>query len=118
MFSVRRPELWRTTTARLTLLYGLVFAAGVVALLGLIYWSAAGYLTHQMDLIVTGQARALQSVAAPRLAGDDQVHLMGQIAGRAPVDQPEQGDHAGGEHRAIDQRQAGGGGAPELRPSH
>lgn len=67
MFSVRRPELWRTTTARLTLLYGLVFAAGVVALLGLIYWSAAGYLTHQMDLIVTGQARALQSVAAPRL---------------------------------------------------
>ncbi len=60
---MRRSELWRTTTIRLTLVYGAVFAAGVVALLGLIYWSAAGYLTRQMDLIVLGQARAIQ--AAP-----------------------------------------------------
>jgi signal transduction histidine kinase len=58
-----RPELWRTTTFRLALLYGAVFAAGVVALLGLIYASVAVYLTHQMDEIVLGQARALQSAS-------------------------------------------------------
>src|ERR1700722_16899801 len=58
---MRRPELWRTTTFRLALLYGAVFAAGVVALLGLIYVSAAIYLTHQMDEIVVGQARALEA---------------------------------------------------------
>jgi signal transduction histidine kinase len=61
---MRRPELWRTTTFRLALLYGAVFAAGVVALLGLIYVSAAIYLTHQMDEIVIGQAQALE-VASP-----------------------------------------------------
>ena len=60
---MRRPELWRTTTFRLTLVYGAVFAAGVMALLGLIYGSAAGFLTSQMDEIVIGQARALQGVA-------------------------------------------------------
>src|SRR5271155_1845291 len=60
MRSMRRPELWRTTTFRLTLVYGAVFAAGVMALLGLIYGSAAVFLTQQMDEIVIGQARALQ----------------------------------------------------------
>src|ERR1700722_6644741 len=63
MRSPRRPEIWRTTTFRLALVYGAVFAAGVVALLGLIYASAAVYLTGQMDEIVIGQARALQSDA-------------------------------------------------------
>ncbi|MDR3511534.1 MAG: HAMP domain-containing sensor histidine kinase [Caulobacteraceae bacterium] len=64
---MRRPEIWRTTTFRLALVYGAVFAAGVVALLGLIYASAAVFLTHQMDEIVIGQARALQSVPAAAL---------------------------------------------------
>ncbi|HEY2658115.1 MAG TPA: HAMP domain-containing sensor histidine kinase [Caulobacteraceae bacterium] len=58
---MQRPELWRTTTFRLTLVYGAVFAAGVVALLGLIYASAAVYLTRQMDEIVLGEARGLQT---------------------------------------------------------
>ena len=57
---MRRPELWRTTTFRLALVYGAVFAAGVMALLGLIYASAAVFLTQQMDQIVIGEARALQ----------------------------------------------------------
>jgi signal transduction histidine kinase len=64
---MRRGELWRTTTFRLTLVYGAVFAAGVVALLGLIYASAAVYLTQQMDQIVIGQARALQGFAPQEL---------------------------------------------------
>ena len=67
MRSLRRPEIWRTTTFRLALVYGAVFAAGVVALLGLIYASAAVYLTQQMDEIVIGQARALQTDAPAAL---------------------------------------------------
>jgi signal transduction histidine kinase len=57
---MRRPEIWQTTTFRLTAVYGGVFAAGVMALLGLIYVNAAGLMTRQMDEIVIGQARALQ----------------------------------------------------------
>jgi signal transduction histidine kinase len=64
---MRRPEIWQTTTFRLTLVYGAVFAAGVMALLGLIYASAAGFLTEQMDQIVIGQARALQGIAPAAL---------------------------------------------------
>jgi signal transduction histidine kinase len=59
--------LWRTTAARLTLLYGVVFAAGVFTLLGLIYVGMAGYLTSQMDQIVLGQAHALVSGPAETL---------------------------------------------------
>jgi len=61
------PELWRTTTFRLTLVYGAMFAAGVVALLGLVYASAAVYLTQQMDQIVIGQAHALHGVSPAAL---------------------------------------------------
>ena len=64
---LRRPDLWRTTTFRLTLLYGAVFATGIVALLGLTYWSTATFLTGQMDAIVLGQAHGLQSVTAEDL---------------------------------------------------
>jgi signal transduction histidine kinase len=72
MRSVRRAEaaplrLWRTTPFRLAVIYGAVFAAGVVALQGLIYLSAAGYLTRQMDQIVLGQAHALGSGPAATL---------------------------------------------------
>jgi signal transduction histidine kinase len=60
-------RLWRTTAFRLTMVYGAVFAAGVVALLGLIYGSAAGYLTSQMDQIILGQAHALSAAPADKL---------------------------------------------------
>jgi signal transduction histidine kinase len=66
---LERPHLWRTTTFRLSLLYGAVFAAGVVALLGLIYWGTASYLTGQMDQIVLGEAHALSSAAPADLPG-------------------------------------------------
>lgn len=62
-----QPDLWRTTTFRLTLLLGGVFAAGIVALLGLIYWSTASYLVVQMDQIVIGQAQGLEKVAPENL---------------------------------------------------
>jgi signal transduction histidine kinase len=60
-------RLWRTTPFRLTVIYGAVFAVGVAALVVLIYVSAAGYLTQQMDQIVLGQARALSAGRADTL---------------------------------------------------
>jgi signal transduction histidine kinase len=60
-------ELWRTATFRLTLLYGVLFAAGIAALVALIYISAAGYLTRQMDAIVLGEARGLSHAPAEAL---------------------------------------------------
>ena len=64
---MRRSELWRTTTFRLTMVYGAVFAAGVMALLSLVYASAAVFLTQQMDEIVIGQARAFHGVPSSAL---------------------------------------------------
>src|SRR3569833_3101456 len=60
-------DLARTTTFRLTLVYGATFTAGVIALVTLIYVSAAGYLTGQMDAIVLGQAKGLSEASAQDL---------------------------------------------------
>ena len=51
MGSARRSlgRLWRTTTFRLSILYGLVFAAAILLLLGLVYIQTAGYLTRRVD---------------------------------------------------------------------
>ncbi|HEY2047874.1 MAG TPA: HAMP domain-containing sensor histidine kinase [Caulobacteraceae bacterium] len=64
---MRPPELWRTTTFRLTVLLVGVFAAALVALLGLIYLSTASYLVGVMDEIVIGQARGLEGVSPENL---------------------------------------------------
>lgn len=42
-------RLWRTTTFRLTTLFGLVFAGAILLLLGLVYLQTAGYLTRRVD---------------------------------------------------------------------
>jgi signal transduction histidine kinase len=59
--STRFSELWQTTTFRLTVLYGLVFALGTVALLGMVYLQSAVYLTHRVDGILNTEADALAS---------------------------------------------------------
>src|SRR5580700_5568155 len=51
--------LLRTTTFRLSALYGLIFALGLVALLGLVYLRSAVYLTRRVDGILTTEAAAL-----------------------------------------------------------
>lgn len=61
---MRLSELWRTTTFRLTLLYGTLFSAGVVALLWMIYVQSAGYLTRRVDGILRTEADAL--IHSPR----------------------------------------------------
>jgi signal transduction histidine kinase len=56
---MRISELWRTTTFRLTILYGLVFALGTMALLGMVYLQSAVYLTRRVDGILNTEADAL-----------------------------------------------------------
>src|SRR5579871_6005090 len=51
--------LLRTTTFRLSALYGLIFALGLVALLGLVYLRSAVYLTARVDGILTTETDAL-----------------------------------------------------------
>jgi signal transduction histidine kinase len=54
---MRLNQLWRTTTFRLTLLYGLVFAVGTVSLLGMVYLQSAVYLTQRVDGILNAEAQ-------------------------------------------------------------
>lgn len=61
---MRFSELWRTTTFRLTVLYGGLFAAGTIALLWLVYMRSAVYLTSRVDNILNTEADAL--VHSPR----------------------------------------------------
>jgi signal transduction histidine kinase len=61
---MRLREVWRTTTFRLTALYGLVFALGVVALLGMVYWQSTVFLARRVDGILHTEANAI--AAAPR----------------------------------------------------
>ncbi len=62
-----RGELWRVSTFRLTMLYGLLVAAGVLALLGMIYLQSAVYLTQRVDSILSTEADALGKTAPAQL---------------------------------------------------
>src|SRR5580692_732657 len=59
MFSMQFSALRRTTTFRLTVLYGLLFALGTIALLGMVYLRSVGYLAHRVDGILNTEADAL-----------------------------------------------------------
>jgi signal transduction histidine kinase len=68
-WSLRRLGLlWRTTTFRLALVYGLIFAVGTVALLGLVYVQSAGYLTRRVDSILRVEVSALAQTPPARLS--------------------------------------------------
>ena len=64
---MRLSEVWRTSTFRLSLLYGLLFAVGTVALLAMVYIRSAVYLTHRVDDILAAEASAQMSEAPDRL---------------------------------------------------
>lgn len=55
---MRLSEVWRTTTFRLSVLFGLLFAVGTVALLAMVYLQSAVYLTHRVDRILDAEAAA------------------------------------------------------------
>lgn len=59
--------LSRTTTFRLSVLYGLLFALASVALLGTVYWRSTVYLTQRVDGILITEADALQRSPRPGL---------------------------------------------------
>lgn len=67
MFSMQIDALRRTTTFRLTVLYGLLFALGTIALLGMIYLRSAGYLTQRVDGILNTEADGVLHSARGRL---------------------------------------------------
>jgi hypothetical protein len=58
-FSVRLPELTRTTTFRWTLVVGGIYALSIVLLFGVVYWRMEQYLTTRSDDVVTRQAETL-----------------------------------------------------------
>jgi signal transduction histidine kinase len=57
---VLNSSLWRTSTFRLSTLFGAVFAMGIVLLLGLIYYQTAGYLTQRVDHSLEREADILE----------------------------------------------------------
>jgi signal transduction histidine kinase len=79
---MRLSEVWRTTTFRLTLLYGLLFALGIGALLAMVYLRTAVYLTQRVDRILDAEATAEMAVprAALRQTLDDALILNGRTS--------------------------------------
>jgi signal transduction histidine kinase len=57
----------QTTTFRLTVLYGFLFALGTVALLGMVYLQSVVYLTRRVDGIINTEADALARSPRPGL---------------------------------------------------
>ena len=77
---MRLSEVWRTTTFRLSLLYGLLFAIGTVALLALVYVRSAVYLTQRVDRILASEAAVEMALppAALRQTIDDALIVNGR----------------------------------------
>jgi signal transduction histidine kinase len=64
---VRLRDLWKISRFRLTSFYGVIFSAGVMLLLGLIYWQTAGYMDRQMDQVIRAEAKSLSQAGAEAL---------------------------------------------------
>lgn len=64
---MRLRALWRTTTFRLTVLYGLLFALGTLALLGMVYLQSVVFLTRRVDGILETEAAGLARSVRPGL---------------------------------------------------
>src|SRR5579871_2675528 len=81
--SLRLRELVRTSTFRLSVLYGLVFTVGAIALLGLVYLQSAVYLTHRVDRILGAQAASLAAAPPGQLSQqiDEAISLGGDRTG-------------------------------------
>ena len=62
-----RPRLWRTTAFRLTLVYGALFAAGVIALLALIHWRTSTFMSGQLDQLLKEEIQSFQGETPERL---------------------------------------------------
>jgi signal transduction histidine kinase len=63
LFSVRPPDIIRTTTFRWTFAVACAFAVYILLLFGFVYWRTESYLTSRSDAVVTVQAKVF--AAAP-----------------------------------------------------
>jgi signal transduction histidine kinase len=101
--------LYRTTTFRLTVLFGAVFAAGLVLLLGLVYIQTAGYLTRRADRTLTAEAGFLEKSGPQNI-----VTILGREAARDPLDSfglfSATGDRVAGDTRLTPAELPPGGG--------
>jgi signal transduction histidine kinase len=57
---VLRSSLWRTTTFRLSALYGAIYLAGIILLLGVVYAAVADSLTRRSELALRDEMRMLE----------------------------------------------------------
>lgn len=74
-------DIRNTSTFRLTLMLGLVFAIGMVALLGLIYTLSARELNARSDRIILLQAQRFRGVPSARLAETVAVEIAHSTSG-------------------------------------
>lgn len=77
---MRLSQLWRITTFRLTVLYGLLFVSGMIALLGLVYLQSSIYMTQRVDGILKTEADVLAPLPPQALKDriDDALTLNGE----------------------------------------
>ena len=77
---MRLRELLRTSTFRLSVLYGLIFTIGAIALLGLVYLQSAFYLTRRVDRILAAEAASLAAAPPAQLTRriDEAISLGGE----------------------------------------
>lgn len=79
-----RTRLYNSSVFRLTLLYVLLFAGSVLAILSFFYWTSVGYLTTQTDETINAEIKGL----AERYSSDGFTGLRVQIAERLSRQQP------------------------------
>ena len=58
---MRLPEFVRTTTFRWTLAISAAFAGCIILMFGLVYWQTAGYMTANVDRLITGWSETIVS---------------------------------------------------------
>ena len=78
---MRLSSVSQTTTFRLSLLYGLLFTVGTVALIVLVYLRTAAFLTQRVDRILKTEIAAESSLppAALRAAVNSEVLINGRV---------------------------------------
>ena len=115
---MRLKEIWRTSTFRLSVLYGVLFALATVALLGMIYLQSAVYLTHRVDSILASEAQSLAAApeATLRRRIDDALALNGGRNRVFAVFTPA-GDYVTGNLRRLPARLKAGGKPLEIPPT-
>ena len=116
-------KLWRTTTFRLTMIFGLILAGAILLLLGLVYFQTARYLTQRVDRALAAEVQIFRRAGPESIlrrfrqeAARDPLNTFGlfssaadQVAGDTrlrPQDLPAEGvpQNVGGRQRAPPER--------------